>query len=111
MEPNKSRLRDKLINFRVTQSEADRIDKNIKLSGLGKERYLRAMAIEGKIFKQDLESVRLLAAEIKKIGVNINQIAKVANETGSVESDSTDVLNRHMEEIWQLVKSTLLKRP
>lgn len=110
MEPTKSRLRNKLINFRVTQSEADQIKKKISAAGLGKERYLRTMAIEGKIFRQDLESVRLLATEIRKIGVNINQIAKVANETGSVESDSIDKLKRYMEEIWQLVKSTLLTR-
>lgn len=109
MKSNVSRLRNKLINFRVTPEEERVILKNIEAAGLGKEKYLRKMALEGKIFRQDLESVRFLAAEIRKIGVNINQIAKVANETGSVESDSTDELKRHMEEIWQLVKSTLLK--
>lgn len=108
MKLNTSRLRNKIINFRVTQEEANLINKKIEAAGLGKEKYLRRMAIEGKIFRQDLESVRLLAAEIRKIGININQIAKVANETGSVESDSTDELKRRMEEIWQLVKSTLL---
>ncbi len=102
-----NRLRPLLMKFHVTQSEADLIKKKIAASGFGKEKFLRTIAIEGRIYKQDLESIRMLATEINKIGVNINQIAKVANETGSVESDSTDELKRQMGEIWRLLKSTL----
>lgn len=102
-----NRFRNKQILLRVTEREMELINKKVNVSGFSREKYLRTMAIEGRIFKQDLESIRMLAAEIKKIGVNINQIAKIANETGSVESDLTDDLKRQMEEIWRELKSTL----
>lgn len=40
------------------------------------EAYLRKMAIDGYIIQVDHTDIKAMTAEIQKIGVNINQIAK-----------------------------------
>ena len=46
--------------------------------------YLRKIAIDGYIIQTDHSDIKAMTAEIQKIGVNINQIAKRVNATGSV---------------------------
>ncbi len=79
----------------------------VKASELNKSQYLRKMAIDGFIIKQDLESIRTLTQEINKIGININQIAKHINETGIAYNEDIRDVKGMMERIWQLLKSEL----
>ena len=46
--------------------------------------YFRKIAIDGYIIQVDHADIKAMTAEIQKIGVNINQIAKRVNATGSV---------------------------
>lgn len=60
---------------------------------------LRKMAIDGYIIQVDHTDIKAMTAEIQKIGVNINQIAKRVNATGSAYQEDIDeikgVLMRH----------------
>ena len=60
--------------------------------------YLRKMGIDGMIIKKDYTDIRKLLGEIGKIGSNINQIAKRANENLHIhQSDIDAVLQRQSD--------------
>ncbi len=62
---------------------------------------------DGKIEIRDYSEMKELNFQLRKIGININQIAKRINETNSIyREDIRDVQNKQ-EEIWQLLKSLL----
>ena len=46
--------------------------------------YLRKMAIDGYIVNTDTTPLKKQYEEMHKIGVNVNQLARLANATGSV---------------------------
>jgi len=54
--------------------------------------YLRKIAIDGYIVQVDHSDIKAMTAEIQKIGVNINQIARRVNSTGSVYQEDIDEL-------------------
>ena len=50
-----------------------------------------------------------MTAEIQKIGVNVNQIARRVNSTGSVHQEDIDEIKGVLNEIWRLQRLSLLK--
>ena len=50
-----------------------------------------------------------MITEIQKIGVNVNQIAKRVNSTGSVYQEDIDEIKGVLNEIWRLQRLNLLK--
>ena len=102
------RKRDIQKKFRVNEEE-NKIIKE-KMNKLGTNdfgAYARKMLIDGYIIKTDHIEIRNLIREINKSGVNINQIAKRANETNRVYEDDIKELKGELEEVWQLLKSNL----
>ena len=79
------RKRTVQIKFYVTEEERDLIAEKMKLIPTrNMAAYLRKIAIDGYIIQVDHADIKAMTAEIQKIGVNINQIAKRVNSTGSV---------------------------
>lgn len=107
---NDGRKRNVQIKFRVTEEEREIIlqrMKQIPTSNMGA--YLRKMAIDGYIVQIDHSDIKAMTAEIQKIGVNINQIAKRANATGDVYREDIDEIKGVLAEIWRLQRLSLLK--
>jgi hypothetical protein len=96
--------------FRVNEDEKLLIEKKIQLANIGKGNYLRNMALNGFIKKQDLATINSLINEINSIGVNINQIAKHANQIGGISLSEIRFVQERVDIIWSLLKSTLLKK-
>ena len=67
------------------------------------------MLIDGYIIILDLQEVKAHTAQLQKIGVNINQIAKRINEIGQIYADDMDEVKRVMEEVWRLERRLLLQ--
>ena len=53
----------------------------------------------------DYTEQKKLAAEINKIGVNINTVCRRINSTGRFYQDDIDELKEKMDAVWQLLKS------
>ena len=71
------RKRTVQIKFRVTEAERDLILEKMKLVPTrNMAAYLRKIAIDGYIIQVDHIDIKAMTAEIQKIGVNVNQIAK-----------------------------------
>ena len=71
--------------------------------------YARKMLIDGYIVNMDTSDIRAQTAEIQKIGVNVNQIAKRVNSTGSVYQEDIEEIKGVLAEIWRLQRLSLLK--
>ena len=71
--------------------------------------YLRKVAIDGKIEIHDYSGFNDINYNLRKIGVNINQIAKRINETNSVYKSDMEDIQRKVNEIWQILKFILSK--
>lgn len=71
------RQRTVQIKFRVTEEERALIEQKMKLIPTDNmAAYLRKIAIDGYIIKVDHSDIKAMTAEIQKIGVNVNQIAR-----------------------------------
>ena len=104
------RKREIQVKFYVTEQERILIEEKMKLlstDNLGA--YLRKMAIDGYIIQVDYSAVKEQTAEIQKIGVNVNQIAKRVNTTGGVYEQDLKEIKGALEKIWQLQRYTLSK--
>lgn len=104
------RKRTVQIKFRVTEEERTLIEQKMKLVPTrNMEAYLRKMAIDGYIIQVDHSDIKAMTAEIQKIGVNVNQIARRVNATGSVYEQDIAEIKGALSEIWRLQRLSLLK--
>ncbi len=98
------------LKFRVTEAERDLILEKMKLIPTrNMAAYLRKIAIDGYIIQIDHSDIEAMTAEIQKIGVNVNQIARRVNSTGSVYQEDIDEIKGVLNEIWRLQRLNLLK--
>ena len=104
------RKRTVQIKFRVTEEERALIEQKMKLIPTDNmAAYLRKIAIDGYIIHVDHSDIKDMTAEIQKIGVNVNQIARRVNATGNVYAEDIAEIKGALEEIWRLQRLSLLK--
>ncbi|GAA6267898.1 plasmid mobilization relaxosome protein MobC [[Ruminococcus] gnavus] len=104
------RKRKVQIKFYVTEEERALIEQKMKLVPTrNMAAYLRKISIDGYIIQTDHSDIKAMTAEIQKIGVNINQIAKRVNATGSVYQEDIEEIKGVLSEIWRLQRLSLLK--
>ena len=100
--------REVMIRFRVTEQERNFIyDKMRLLNTHNIAAYMRKMAIDGYAVNTDYSDLKAVCAEMQKIGVNINQIARRVNSTTRIYEQDIDEIKRGIDEIWRLLKSSL----
>lgn len=105
-----NRKRNVQIIIRVTEEERALIEEKMQqIPTLNLSAYARKMLIDGYIITLDLQEVKGHMAQLQKIGVNVNQIAKRINETGRIYADDMDEMKRVMEEVWRLERRLLLQ--
>lgn len=79
--------------FKLSAKELDLIQQKKALTGIrNTSAYLRKMAIDGYVINLDIKQLNEIARLLRITSNNINQMAKRANETGSIyETDVADV--------------------
>ena len=101
------RKRTVQIKFRVTEAERDLILEKMKLVPTrNMAAYLRKIAIDGYIIQIDHADIKAMTAEIQKIGVNVNQIARRVNATGNAYQEDIEEIKGVLAEIWRLQRLT-----
>ncbi len=65
------------------------------------------MLIDGYIVHMDTSDIRAQTAELQKIGVNVNQIARRINSTGTVYAQDIEDIKGALAQIWQLQRYIL----
>jgi len=96
------------IKFRVSEAERDLIDEKMRLLGTNNlAAYMRKIAIDGYVINTDNSDLKAIAAEMQKIGVNINQIARRVNSTTRIYEQDFDEMKRGIDDIWRLLRLSL----
>lgn len=104
------RMRTIQVKFYVTEEERALIEQKMKqIPTRNMAAYLRKIAIDGYIIQIDHSDIKTMTAEIQKIGVNVNQIARRVNATGSAYQEDIDEIKGVLDEIWRLQRLSLLK--
>ncbi len=96
------RSRNHQIKFYISDEELIKLRKNIEKSKLNQSEFLRMIAIDKEIIV--IDGLGDLIMQIKRIGVNLNQIAKILN--GGVYIDckiDLEKAQRELSKIWQLL--------
>ncbi|MEO2189555.1 plasmid mobilization protein [[Clostridium] innocuum] len=105
-----NRKRNVQIIVRVTEDERALIEEKMKqIPTMNLSAYSRKMLIDGYIIVLDLQEVKTHTAQLQKIGVNVNQLARRINGTGRIYVDDMDEIKRLMEEVWRLERRLLLQ--
>ncbi len=105
-----SRTRNIVLRVPVTPEERALIQQKMaQLHTKNFSAYARKMLIDGYIVHMDTSDIRAQTAELQKIGVNVNQIAKRVNATGSVYQEDIEEIKGVLNEIWRLQRLSLLK--
>lgn len=95
-------------SFRVNNKDYERIEKNIKKSKLSITEYMTKSALNKEIVV--IDNLKELVLETNKIGVNINQLTKLANQ-GKVDcSSELEEINKELVEVWQLLRQLIQKQ-
>ena len=80
------RKRTKTIKVRLTEDELKSLNEKVKLTGLSRENYIRAL-IEGHDIKAlPPDTFHTVIFHLRHIGINLNQIARVANTSGEINT-------------------------
>ncbi len=100
-----NKKRQKQIIFRLSESEAEKLKKNIERSGKNQQEYLVACALQKKITNTD--GIKMLLPELKRVGGNLNQIAKALNATGRCEQQLIAENQKELNEVWQQLRQLI----
>ena len=69
--------------------------------------YARKMLIDGYVVHIDTTDIRAQTAELQKIGVNVNQIARRLNSMGTLYTQDVVDIKGALAQIWQLQRYIL----
>lgn len=106
------RLRDKQINFRVTDYEYQMIRERMEASGAATLKdYLLQAAINGYLIKVDYSDMKDLAYEINRIGNNINQIAHKINSENVIYKNDIEEVQDKIDLIWKMLRAKFYQIP
>ena len=98
------RLRNKKVQFWVTEVEHNVINEKAKYCTLSICNYLRKVSVDGVIIKREFEGLY----EVGEIGVNINQLARKVNTRGSVIERDVEELRVQYEKLFEVVYGQIL---
>ena len=95
-----NRTRKIVLRVPVTPEERELIEQKMALLHTKNfSAYARKMLIDGYIVNMDTTDIRAQTAEIQKIGVNVNQIAKRLNSMGPVYAQDIEDIKGALAQI------------
>ena len=100
------------IDLRVTEKEYDLILQKMAQCKIGNlSAYMIKMAIDGMVINLNMPELKEISSLLRYNGNNINQIAHVANTSGSVNEKQIEELKEMMHTIWQYQRYILSATP
>lgn len=102
--------RDIHVTLLLSKTEYDEMKNQMKFLEISSNnKLLRSFIYDGLCFKVDYSGLYEVATQVSRIGNNINQIAKVANESGEVLPSQIDEIKEKLKRIEQIVDSEIRK--
>ena len=103
-----NRTRKIVLRVPVTPEEQELIRQKMALLNTRNfSAYARKMLIDGYVVHIDTTDIRAQTAELQKIGVNVNQIARRLNNMGPLYTQDVADVKGALAQIWQLQRYIL----
>ena len=97
---------DKRYVIRLTESEAEILEKRFALSGMSSVgAYLRQQVVNGIYLEYDHEELKKIRQAVMRVANNVNQIAHRVNATSRIYKQELYELQEGVTEIWQQLQS------
>ncbi len=100
------------INLRLTDIQYEIICKAAEQADLSLSEYIRRQVMKGKVIAKyeimaDVPELKKLIAEFRKIGSNLNQIARHFNQGGIHSQDMRQAIGRCLAEIHEMQQEVI----
>ena len=93
-----------------TQDEMKRLQEKMEEAGVrNRSAYVRKMALDGYMVRLDMSDIRELVRLLRISSNNLNQVAKMANTTGSIYGTDVADMQVKQDEIWENMKEILAR--
>ena len=96
------------IQFRLSDEDKNKIRNRAAAAGVSMSDFVRQMALYGFAVQYRADILYDLLVAINRIGTNINQVAKVCNESRSVSPASLQRLQKEHSDLQMLLTRTLV---
>lgn len=110
-KPKEENARTSTVKFRVTIDELLSIDERAFELNITRSELARRLVLDKELIVYDFSGLDQLSAQIGKIGNNINQIARMLNEGGSLDQENAEYLKTALavitKSISQFYESTM----
>lgn len=101
--------RTKKMTFRLTAEEYEDIKAKVQKAGISQQQFLLKTALGKEIIC--IKEFQALILHIKKIGVNINQIARHSNGAGAITDQEINEVKEGLNQIWQSLNQSKIHIP
>lgn len=98
------RKREHVIPLRLNKKELAYLEKQVAMSRMPREEYLRALVMGGEVRARPCTHHADLLRKVSGLCNNANQLAHVANGCGMAGEESIREMLRMTKETWRLVK-------
>lgn len=98
------RKRNHVIPVRLNAKELRYLDDQVQTSGFSREEYLRSLICGAEVRAKPCEHHAELLRKIAGLCNNANQLAHVANASGTASTESIKEMLRISKETWQTIK-------
>ena len=103
-----SRKRNISLGIWLTQGEMESLKSKISNTNLNQSAYIRKSILEKNITV--IPGIRDFMIELKRIGNNLNQITRLANEGSlTIIGDNVKNINEDLKSVWEKLAETLKK--
>lgn len=103
-----NRTRPKQIVIRLTEEEFAKVKAQVEKSGLKQQDYLIRAITNKPITNTD--GLKELVPEIKRVGNNLNQLSRKANEGYVIGVEQLEQAKKELSEVWQSLKQFIQKQ-
>lgn len=92
----------------MTEDEYDKVKQQIEKSGKKQQEYLIRAITNKPIVNTD--GLKELIPEIKRVGNNLNQISRKANEGIVIENGELSQMQKELSKVWQLLSQYIQRQ-
>ena len=93
-------MKNRRLEIRLTEDELYEIDNRSKKLRMSRSKFLLQAALHQKIIVLDSTSIKQLTSELRKIGININQIAILCN-MGKLDCVHIEDTKSEIKKVWE----------
>ena len=93
-------MKNRRLEIRLTEDELYEIDNRSKKLRMSRSKFLLQAALHQKIIVLDSTSIKQLTSELRKIGIDINQIAILCN-MGKLECVHIEDTKSEITKVWE----------